>query len=261
MASLLAYDNRALGNGAFTAGTGTWSSSPAIDNLGNMQPQRYAEVTPASGDFDLTFQAQDSGGSPENFSPDVFALIGHTLPDSAVVTFKDGTTTLGSVTVSNAANRAQNAIVVTDSTANFDTLTVEVSSAGSSAVRLGCLWASESFRPDRGFSLTGYGLTPDTLAQWTRIDSSIWPVSRQVVNRVTFQTNVLTRSEYSGPSMPNWLGITALVGRSSPVILIPDDTNLHESTYGLFEAFAQARPERMPQASGWRAGGDVLEMR
>lgn len=261
MASLIAYDNRALGNGAFTAGTGTWASSPSIDNLGTLQPQVYAQVSPSNGNFDFTFQAQDASGSAETFSPDVFALLGHTLPDNAVVSFKDGASTLGAVTVSNAANRPQNAIVVTSSTASFNTLTVTVSSAGSSAVRIGGLWASESFRPGNQFDPRSYSVTPETLATWTRIDSTIWPNSRAVVNRVSFQMPYLTRAEYSGPDMPNWVGISTVSGRHNPVILIPDSDNLHEAHYGVFDTFMGATIEPAPQEAFWRAGGDVLEVK
>lgn len=260
MTSLIAYDNRALGSGAFTAGTGTWASSPSIDNLGKMQPQVYAEVTPSSGNIDFTFQAQDSAGSAESFTPDVFALLGHTLPDGADVEFFDGATSLGRVIVSNVDNRPQNAIVVTDSTASFNTLTVEVSSAGSDKVQIGCLWCSRSFRPTHGIALP-YGITPDTLTPWTRVDTTLWPNPRGVVNRASFQMRMLSRSEAHGPDMPNWSGITSLVGRHSPLILIPDDSRLYESTYGLIETFQQIATEQVPKAASWQAGADLLEMR
>lgn len=260
MTSLIAFDNRALGHGAFTDGAGTWASAPSIDNLGTMQPQVYAEVTPSGGAFDFTFQAQDASGTAEDFSPDVFGLLGHTLPDGAEVEFLDGATSLGSVTVSNVDNRPQNAILVASSASTFDTLTVEVSSAGADAVQIGCLWCSRSFRPTHGFLLTGYGVTPEALAVWQRISATIWANEDEVVDRTAFELAALSRSEARGPDMPNWAGIVALCGRHSPVIVIPDDSNLHESTYGLFDTFQQLRPEPMPQLTGWRTGADVLEM-
>jgi hypothetical protein len=260
MTQLIAYDNRALGHGAFTAGTGSWESSPSIDNLGNMQPQRYAEVTPSGGAFDFTFESQDSAGAAENQSPDVYALLGHTLPDSAVVTFKDGATTIGQVTVDNPENQPQNAILVASSATTLDTLTVEVASAGSDKVRLGGLWTSASFRPTNGLSLQNYSKMAETLSTWTRIDTTIWANSRGVVHRASFEWPMLTRSEANGPDMPNWTGITILSGRHNPVILIPDSDNLHESTYGLFDTFLETRPAAVPLAARWVGGASILEM-
>lgn len=257
MTTVIAYNNRSLGSGAFTAGAGTWASSPSISNMGRLQPKLYAEVTPSGGAFDFDFEAQDSAGSPQNFRPDVFALIGHTLPYRAVVEFLDSSNSLGSVKVDNADNRPQNAILVTDNTTSFDTLTVSVTDAGDDTVRIGSLWASASFRPANGISQSGYSVTPDTPTPWTRVDSTIWPSQRSVVNRVSVQFPALTRAEANGPDMPCWNGIASLVGKHSPLLVIPGDDNLHEATYGLVDTFA---PMTMLQMEVWRAGCDLLEM-
>ena len=241
--SIFAYNNRALKSGQFTGTVGAWATTPAIENMATAQvPTPHARVTPDAGAIAFTYEAQDSGGDPENMTVDVLALIAHTLPDSAVVTFLDGATELAQVTYIVGANKAAPGFVVAVLSApvTLDTITVSIASAGSEPVRIGTFWASGSFRhminPD------DYSDVPSAFDRLSSVDAVVWPNRRARIETISAEFYDLSEPKAIGPSAENWRDITRQVGYSEPVLFMPAERLVTEVHYGLITDYSRIGP-------------------
>lgn len=171
--AFLAYSNRMLGAGTFADTGSAYATSPPISNLGKPQtPSPHAEFTGASAEF--SFQALDGAGSPETFSFQCLALIGHTLPDSAVITWKRGSddSTIATQTWARFKNRPMNSIILLNSAITDEhTIKCAITSAGSGTKRIAAAWAGPvwSFQ-----QIADFAWTNSSDAEITRISGTDW---------------------------------------------------------------------------------------
>ena len=243
--AIFAYKNRAFDGGEFTGTVGAWAVTPSIANMGMMQvPTPHARVTPDTGAFAFTF-------NDDGMTVDVLALIAHTLPEGAVVTFLDGATELAQVTYSEGANLAAPAFVtaVLGSPVTLDTITVSVTSAGSEPVRIGAFWASGSFRhmvnPD------DYSDVPSAFDRLSNVDAVVWPNRRARIETISSEFYDLSEAKARGPGSVNWRDITRQVGYSEPVLFIPAERMATEVHYGLITDYSRIAPRWF---NSWQGG-------
>ena len=219
--AILAYSNRALGNGTFTGVTGTFATTPPISNLGTLQvPTPHAEVTPATGEIEFTFAALNTSDESETVSVQALGLLAHNLPDDAVVTFLDGVTQLDQITWGALAerDRAANVIAVLDTAVDLDTLTVNITSAGSAPIRIGGLWMSPliEFQADKGADWEA-----DDYSRIVRVDATPWTNQRTQADRVGCRASFIRDPQAWGTEGGvNFKGIFERSKTSEPVIYI-----------------------------------------
>ena len=254
--ALLAYNNRALGPGEFTATTGTWTTAPPIEHMGTMQvPVPFAQVTPAAGEIAFDFQAQDGAGDPQEFAADTIALLAHTLPPGAVVKFLDGATELAEIEWTPLAGAGHIAIAALDETVNLDTLTVSITAAGAAPVQIGGLWISRSFR--HPFGLDGFSIQPVSYSEISRVGATPWTNGRASVTEVSFFVRGLTEAQAIGPGEQSWRSITRQIGIHAPVLIMPLIRRANDAIYGTIARFEPIVPQRK---GVWSAGATVIGM-
>jgi len=112
----LAYDNRVTSDGTWTDNGASFAADPPIANLGTIQtPSPHAEFDGDTASF------QFAAGSA--FTVRLLALIGHTLPDGATVTWKDESDVeIGSQTIARFKNRPQNSYVLLSAEDSISTI-------------------------------------------------------------------------------------------------------------------------------------------
>lgn len=266
MTSLVAYNNRFNDSDAstvvFNDVGGDFSSAQPLENMAKKQLPLFAEFDGPSCELDIqaVLDSSESAPTAETFSADVFALLGHTLTDGMEVEFLDGSSSLGTVTVANYTGLAQHAVLVLDSAVSLDTLTVSVTGGGSGeSYRIGSVWAGPSFRV--GFGIEDFSIDMRSLSDQAWSSATGYTNERDSQQAVSVRFPHMTRAKARGPSWPNWQAITSTTGKHSPILIVPDTTELAHTVYGLVESFAPTRLLPMPQASGWRGGVNVLEMK
>jgi hypothetical protein len=232
--AILSYGNRFLVTGTQEAtftGDSNFSAAPPASNLGNAQLPRVAEFSGAAAT--LTCEAVD-GSNPDTFSADVFALLGlQGFADSAVIDFYDGSTLLGSVTYSAPPVGGEHAVLTLDSPASLDTLTVEISSAGTGTKRIGAVWAGTSKRFDQGNETAIE--TSDTGIVSRSQGGTAWTFGGETVNSFAI------RARESSPE--SWYAALKAVGTTEPVLFILDrNGSRFIVSYGLIEQGWQIRP-------------------
>lgn len=266
MTSLVAYGNRFNDTRSATTVVtdtgGSFSASQPLENMLKKQLPLFAQFSGPSSEFDVeaVVDSSDSAPTAETFSADVFAVLGHTLTDGMEVEFLDGSSSLGTVTVANYQGYAQHAILVLDSAVTVSELTVSITGGGSGDdYRIGAVWAGPSFRV--GFGVEDFTIEPRSLSGQSFAGATGYANQRESQQVVSVRFPYMTRSKAYGPEWPNWNAITLTVGRHSPVLIIPDTTELGNTVYGLVDTFANTRALPTPKASGWRGGINVVETR
>lgn len=261
----VAYDNRLAGTGVWTDTAGTFVSDPPIDNLGTPQvPSPHAEFEGDTGEF--SFAAQDNGGSADNFTVRLLALLGHTLPDGASVTFKDESDAiLDAHTVARFKTRPNNLILLLDADETIHTLKCEISGAGTGTHRIASAFAGPAkvYGQSAG---TGYRNQSD--ASVVRIGGTDWPFvgtrrrglpvqatgTRGEVLGVNFDG-----TEYSGT---DWVTLLETAGQYGQVIVAPSSKTQKTidalAIYGLLDSVGE--PEHV-ERDIFRIGFRVLESR
>lgn len=266
MTSLVAYNNRFNDTRAATTVVtdtgGSFSASQPLENMLKKQLPLFAQFSGPSAEFDVeaVVDSSDSAPTAETFSADVFAVLGHTLTDGMEVEFLDGSSSLGTVTVANYQGYAQHAILVLDSAVTISELTVSITGGSSGDdYRIGAVWAGPSFRV--GFGLEDFAIDPRSLSLQDWAQATAYTNEQDSQQAVSVRFPYMSKADAWGPTWPNWNAITLTTGRHSSMILIPDTSELTTAVYGVVEAFAQTRTLPMPQASGWRGGVDLVEMK
>ena len=159
MSAVFAYNNRfhatATKPVVFADVGSTFSAAQPLANMGRMQLPIFAEFTGALAEF--TAEAILAGSDPasaQTFSADTFGILGlQNFPDDTSIEFLNGATSLGTVTYSPAPIGGQHAILVLDAAVSLDTLTVDITAAGTGAKRIGAVWASLSNRTSPALEL------------------------------------------------------------------------------------------------------------
>ena len=255
--AVLAYANQ-IRAADLTTGTGTWDPARPLDNLELPQlPVPYVLATPDAGALSITWAPAAAT------TVDVLAVLGHTLPAGAVVTFTDEEANqLAQVTWNPGANDdlAPNVVVVLASPAEVESITVTITSAGSAPVRLAGLWASVSFR---ACSERGWGFAPDDFSLFDQVDATRWVNPRTVANGTTGAFPDLTEDQAIGSAgSVNLRAVFRQLGTSRPALWVPraeSQASINRShVYGFFET-----PGRTQQRGGpwWRADFSIREMR
>jgi len=235
---MIGYANMALGKSIIET-TGTFDGSQF---LGTMQsPTPHMEVTPTAGEIE--FSLAESG------SIQLLALLGHTLPDDAVVTFSDGTSELVQITVT--SGRPHHIIARLDQSVAVSDVTINITNAGSSTVRIAGLWASAAFVPAHGIGLDGYAVTPESFSRVVYATATPWVSEQSTVDRVSVSLPLLTAEERHV-----WREIARAQGTHAPYLVVPS-IDLRESVYGLATGYDAIRPYAN---TAFRSGFQVQEI-
>lgn len=250
--SILAYSNIFLdprGTSVVYADTGgTASVAQPLDNMSKMQLPIFAQFNSAAAEFTATLPAQKTAR--------VFALLGHTLPGDAEVTFSAGGVPLGTVTVKNYPGLARHAILVLDEPVQVTELAVSITGGGS-GFTIGALWASDGFT--KSFALDGFGYDFESLSSVSWAGAAGYVSPRESQTLPTFKFTPLTRAEAIGPDAPNVRSVFRCVSEHKCVLVIPYNRDLSTAVYGLIES--TSGPTTIPNAPTWRASATVREMR
>lgn len=240
--SLIAHKNHVLYGGSVSITTGTVSVD--LDNLLTMQtPSPYTEITPNGGAIEFSWVPDSS------VDASTFALMGHTLPDGADISFSAGGASLSSESWSATDGRPNNHYVALDSDESFSTLDVSITSAGSDPVRIAGLWLGKALKPSIGLILSGF--TPDSLSDVTRASATAWTNERASRERVPVRLS-LTKDEFR-----QWRAIARSTGNHAPLIYIPDESQMSDSVYGTVDSFGPIDPISNHL---WEASFDLMEM-
>lgn len=157
--AILAYDNRFHARrhkaASYTDVGTSFSSALPLSNLGQQQLSLFAEFTGATAE--LSCAALDAVDNPQNFTADVLALLGHTLPTGALVEFLNGADLLAAATWRPVVGSPAHLVVALPEAVTLNTLNVRISNA-STGGRIGVVWASPSLRflLDRGWGMTAF---------------------------------------------------------------------------------------------------------
>jgi len=162
----LAYDNRVTSDGTWTDNGASFAADPPIENLGTIQtPSPHAEFDGDTASF------QFAAGSA--FTVRLLALIGHTLPDGATVTWKDESdVTIGSQTIARFKNRPQNSYVLLSAEDSISTIKCAISGAGSGTHRIASVFAGPAITFGQA---AGFGYRNQSQGSITRISGTDWP--------------------------------------------------------------------------------------
>lgn len=211
--SIIAWNNHVIAGGEITVSTGT--SQRPLENLQIPQvPVPYGLILPDSGNIEFTW-APDSPVSVE-----VLALLSHTLPQSAVVTFSDGTGQVAQQAWNKPDNRdyANNLISVLPDQDTVSEIIVSISGAGSEPVRIGGLWASPALR-FLASREAAFGYDSASLAG--QVDLTRWTNRRGTGVSIPVTAEPLTNDEAWGKDGgPNFSQVFEQSGTSQPVLLI-----------------------------------------
>lgn len=232
--AILSYGNRFLVKAAQEAtftGDSNFSANPPESNLGTAQLPLVAEFSGATAT--LTCEAV-KGSSADTFSADVFALLGLVgFPESAVVDFYDGSTLIGSVTYSEPPVGGAHAVLTLDSPVSLDTLTIEISSAGTGTKQIGAVWAATSKRFNQGNETAIE--TSDTGVVSRSQGGTSWTFGGDTINSFSI------RSREASPE--SWYAALKAVGSTEPVLFVLDrNGSRFLVSYGLIEQGWQIRP-------------------
>lgn len=213
--AVLAYANK-IRAAELTTGTGNWDSSRPLENLELPQiPVPYVLATPDTGNLAITWQPD----TPTTV--DALAILGHTLPPGAVVTWKDeADQVLATVTWQPLAHRsrAPNLVAVLPAPTLVEELKIEVADAGSEPIRIGGLWASEAlfFQADRGadWQINDYSLAG-------QVEATIWTNRRTIADTVSCTASrILDDQAWGTENGRNFKGAFEEIGTSAPVIYL-----------------------------------------
>ena len=198
MSAALADRNRMLGNGTWTDVGGTFSGPP-IQNLGEHQtPSPRAEFTGTTAEFQ--FQALDAADAAETFKVQSLGLIGHTLPDGALIEWlrADGSL-IAAQTWRRYSNRPRNSYILLPATETLDTIRCRITGVPSGTYGIAAAWAGELLygRAERGWEQRN-----NDNSGVTRVDGTAWTfaASRQRGIPVTFP--LMTYADAFGVPLP-----------------------------------------------------------
>lgn len=140
------FHSRPTKAATYTDAGGTFNSAQPLDNLGDQQLPIFASFT--GPDAELACAAVDDSDAAETFSADLLAVLGHDLPDGALVEFLDGTTLIAAASWRPTFGDPEHLIAVLPDAVSLDTLTVRISNAGDAETvnQIGAIWASPSLR-------------------------------------------------------------------------------------------------------------------
>lgn len=243
----LVTDTRAA---AFTDQGGTFESWPPLSNLGKMQLPLKAIWDGAT--FDIDCQAQDAAGAAESFDADTFAVLGlEGVEEEAVFEFLDGATSLGTVNYADApVGRGGSAVLELSAPVSLDTLTVQVTGAGTGAHSIGAVFAglSREFDPSndlkvagrssgvvsRSLGLTPWGFRGDGATRWpirtVTEDPESWA---SLLSSIGVTSPVLFTIDRKGSRYAEIYGLINGEWRIGP---LPGSVTLFDVSFDLFEA-------------------------
>lgn len=255
---ILAYSNKAIGATITDLGS-AFSTNPPISNMGTRQvPSPYAEFTGTSASFTVVSSTAEDVR--------VLALLSHTLPESAVITWKTtGGTTITSDTWNAYKNRPANSYAVLSAAQSLSGIRCDITGANSGTNRIGGVWFSKGWEFEQ---TAGFRWQPQSSARITRIDGTDWTTDG-VRRRGIPITAIGTRGEiigvgkdgtiYSGDDAETVLSTAGLYG---PVIAIPSIANQNTidatAIYGALDS--PGSPEHI-EGDVFRVSFRVLESR
>lgn len=255
----VAYNNRLTGAGTWTDTGASFAADPPLANLGTIQvPSPHAEFTGDTAAFEFAAGA--------DFTVRVLALLGHTLPDGAIVTFSDeADVQIASHTVARFKTRPNNVILLLGADETISTIKVSISGAGTGTHRIAAMFAG----PAKVFDQTaGFAYSDQSDGQVIRIGGTDWPFIGTRRRGIPVQA-IGTRGEVLGINRDgteytgtDWVTMLETAGQFGQVIVSPSAISQKTidalAIYGLLDS--PGEPEHV-EGDVFRVGFRVLESR